>query len=80
MVSLDAADQWVYWIVQDAGLVNAYHPLHLHGHNFYVLAQGHGVFVPGVVWLNTKSPPRRDTVSLYGNRYTVIAFKTDNPG
>lgn len=80
MVSLDAADQWVYWIIQDVGLVNAYHPLHLHGHDFYVLAQGRGAFVPGIVRLDTKNPPRRDTVTLYGNGYTVIAFKTDNPG
>ncbi|KAK8071153.1 hypothetical protein PG997_011356 [Apiospora hydei] len=80
VVTLDAADQWVYWIIQDLGLVNAYHPLHLHGHDFYVLAQGRGAFVPGLVELNTRNPPRRDTVTLYGNGYTVIAFKTDNPG
>ncbi|KAK8102589.1 hypothetical protein PG984_015735 [Apiospora sp. TS-2023a] len=80
VVFLDAADQWVYWVIQDVGLVNAYHPLHLHGHDFYVLAQGCGAFVPGVVGLNTKNPPRRDTVTLYGNGYTVIAFKTDSPG
>ncbi|KAK7973066.1 hypothetical protein PG988_007200, partial [Apiospora saccharicola] len=80
VVSLDAADQWVYWIIQDVGLVNAYHPLHLHGHDFYVLAQGRGAFVQGVIGLNTKNPPRRDTATLYGNGYTVTAFKTDNPG
>ncbi|KAK6839874.1 hypothetical protein PG987_005740 [Apiospora arundinis] len=80
VVFLDTADQWVYWVIQDIGLVNAYHPLHLHGHDFYVLAQGRGAFVPGVVKLNTENPPRRDTVTLHGNGYTVIAFKTDNPG
>ncbi|KAI0470081.1 Cupredoxin [Xylariaceae sp. FL0804] len=76
----DTDDEWVYWIVQDLTLVDAFHPMHLHGHDFYVLAQGEGLFVPGLVTLNTQNPPRRDTVSLYGDGYTVIAFKTDNPG
>jgi FtsP/CotA-like multicopper oxidase with cupredoxin domain len=61
-------------------LVGAYHPLHLHGHDFYVLAQGSGPYIPGLVTLNTKNPPRRDTVTLHGNGYLAIAFKTDNPG
>lgn len=80
VVAIDAVNQWVYWVVIDATIVNAFHPMHLHGHDFYVLAQGRGPFVPGLVKLNTDNPPRRDTASLYGNGYTVIAFKTDNPG
>ncbi|KAI3397144.1 hypothetical protein diail_11206 [Diaporthe ilicicola] len=54
--------------------------MHLHGHDFYVLAQGRGVFIPGITSLNKDNPPRRDTVTLYGTGYTVIAFKLDNPG
>ncbi|KAI4600027.1 laccase, multicopper oxidase, benzenediol:oxygen oxidorectuctase [Pestalotiopsis sp. 9143b] len=80
VVSIDAADKWVYWIIQDLTLVNAYHPMHLHGHDFFVLAQGAGAFLPGITALNTKNPPRRDTATLTGNGYLVIAFKTDNPG
>lgn len=80
VVSIADQGKWVYWIIQDLTLVNAFHPMHLHGHDFYVLAQGRGVFVPGLVTLNTNNPPRRDTATLYGNGYTVIAFKTDNPG
>ncbi|KAI1844502.1 hypothetical protein JX266_009389 [Neoarthrinium moseri] len=80
VVTIDAEDQWVYWVVQDLTLVDAFHPFHLHGHDFYVLAQGEGPFIPGLVKLNRNNPPRRDTVSLYGNGYAVIAFKTDNPG
>jgi FtsP/CotA-like multicopper oxidase with cupredoxin domain len=79
-VTTDGPDEWVYWIIQDATIVNAFHPMHLHGHDFYILAQGRGVFVPGLVSLNTDNPPRRDTATLYGTGYTVIAFKTDNPG
>ncbi|KAL6869800.1 hypothetical protein ACO1O0_001131 [Amphichorda felina] len=80
VVTVDLVDQWVYWVVKDLTIVNAFHPMHLHGHDFYVLAQGRGPFVPGLVKLNLDNPPRRDTASLMGNGYTVIAFKTDNPG
>ncbi|KAI1334356.1 Cupredoxin [Xylariaceae sp. FL0016] len=80
VVTVDDSDQWVYWIVQDLTIVDAFHPMHLHGHDFYILAQGEGLFIPGLVSLNTDNPPRRDTASLYGNGYMVIAFKMDNPG
>jgi FtsP/CotA-like multicopper oxidase with cupredoxin domain len=72
--------KWVYFIIQDLALINAFHPVHLHGHDFYVLAQGPGVFVKGVTSVKLKNPPRRDTAILPGNGYLVIAFYTDNPG
>lgn len=80
VVTLSSAGDWVYWIIQDLGLLDVFHPLHLHGHDFYVLAQGEGPYIPGLVTLNTDNPPRRDTVTMYGNGYVAIAFKTDNPG
>jgi FtsP/CotA-like multicopper oxidase with cupredoxin domain len=80
VVSVNSTGQWVYWIIQDLTLIDVFHPMHLHGHDFYVLAQGEGPYVPGLVTLNTKNPPRRDTATLYGNGYLAIAFKTDNPG
>lgn len=80
VVEVHTRGAWVYWVIEDRTLVNVWRPMHLHGHDFYVLAQGRGPFVPGLVRLSTKNPPRRDTVSLYGTGYTVIAFKTDNPG
>lgn len=72
--------EFVYLVVQDFTQVDAYHPLHLHGHDFYILAQGEGVFVPSLISLNTKNPPRRDTATMYGNGYVVIGVKIDNPG
>ncbi|KAI1812140.1 Cupredoxin [Poronia punctata] len=80
VVKIDYVDRWVYWVIKDLTLVNAFHPMHLHGHDFYILAQGRGPYIPGITRLNTVNPPRRDTVTLGGNGYTVIAFKTDNPG
>ncbi|KAL4771053.1 Cupredoxin [Aspergillus nidulans var. acristatus] len=72
-------DQWTYWVIQDVGLVNAYHPFHLHGHDFFILAQGRGLYTP-LVKLNRDNPPRRDTATMAGNGFLVIAFESDNPG
>lgn len=69
-------DKWVYFIIQTA--IGA-HPIHLHGHDYYVLAQGPGTFDNSVT-LKTKNPPRRDTAVLPANGYLVMAWKTDNPG
>ncbi|KAL4734675.1 Cupredoxin [Aspergillus similis] len=71
--------QWTYWVIQDVGLVNAYHPFHLHGHDFFILAQGRGLYTP-LVKLNRDNPPRRDTATMAGTGFLVIAFESDNPG
>lgn len=60
------------------------HPMHLHGHDFYVLAEGFGDW-NGVI-TNPNNPLRRDTHQLQGSRpdgtpaYAVIQFNLDNPG
>lgn len=59
------------------------HPMHLHGHDFALLAQGnnfHDLEKPGGVKLKFDNPPRRDVVLLPTGGYVVIAFKADNPG
>lgn len=80
VVVVDNRDEWVYWVVQDLSVIGVFHTMHLHGHDFYVLAQGSGPYLPGLVELKTDNPPRRDTVTLLGDGYAVIAFKSDNPG
>lgn len=60
-----------------------HHPMHLHGHNFWVLAEGRGTW-DGVV-TNPTNPQRRDTQILQpGNTeepaYIVLEWKADNPG
>ena len=72
--------KWAYFIIQDLSLLDANHPIHLHGHDFYVLAQGSGNFSGGITPLNLNNPPRRDTAILPGNGYLVIGIYTDNPG
>ncbi|KAF8860413.1 laccase precursor [Acephala macrosclerotiorum] len=77
---ITAVNQWVYFIIQDLSLLNANHPIHLHGHDFYVLAQGSGIFLENLTALNLNNPPRRDTAILPGTGFLVIGFYTDNPG
>ncbi|SPN97749.1 related to Conidial Pigment Biosynthesis protein brown1 [Cephalotrichum gorgonifer] len=58
------------------------HPFHLHGHHFQVLTRpftGAGDWSGSSDELN-KRPPRRDTVSVYGNSHAVLRFEADNPG
>ncbi|KAI1735704.1 Cupredoxin [Xylaria scruposa] len=59
------------------------HPMHLHGHNFWIVAEGVGEW-DGTANLN--NPMRRDThilqpgVKGVGPGYMVIDFVTDSPG
>jgi FtsP/CotA-like multicopper oxidase with cupredoxin domain len=57
------------------------HPMHLHGHKFWVLGQGHAYF-PGYDKLQTElsNPLRRDTAAVEGFGWMLIRFVTDNPG
>lgn len=56
------------------------HPIHLHGHDFWILAQQAGVFDGTSASFDTTNPPRRDVATLPGNGYLAIAFLLDNPG
>lgn len=71
------------------------HPLHLHGHQMFVLGSGHGYF-PGYEALGLKregkglldpknatiiaNPVRRDVVSAEGFGWTFVRVVVDNPG
>jgi len=78
VIELPTADEWVYFIIETTQAVP--HPIHLHGHDFFVIAQGSGTYDSSTVTLTTDNPPRRDTAMLPSSGYLVIAFETDNPG
>ncbi|EXJ66009.1 uncharacterized protein A1O5_10986 [Cladophialophora psammophila CBS 110553] len=66
-------------------LVPLAHPMHLHGHNFWVVAQGTGEWNGTVT--RPHNPQRRDTQMLErgiptetGMSYIVLDFQADNPG
>ena len=83
-------DSWVYLVINGNNTIKSpgrqflpvAHPIHLHGHDFALLAQSNQTY-PGTldkVRLKTVNPPRRDVVLLPEGGYIVIAFKADNPG
>ncbi|KAK7183195.1 hypothetical protein DPSP01_011427 [Paraphaeosphaeria sporulosa] len=78
VITLPTADEWVYMVISTT--MSVPHPIHLHGHDFFILAQGSGTYSSSSVTLNTDNPPRRDTAMLPASGYLVIAFETDNPG
>ena len=77
VIELPEADEWSYVIVQTTLAVP--HPIHLHGHDFYVLAQGTGTYEASDISTLT-NPTRRDVAMLPASGHLVLAFKTDNPG
>ncbi|QDS75973.1 hypothetical protein FKW77_003999 [Venturia effusa] len=76
-IHLPNADQWVYVLITSQLPVP--HPIHMHGHDILVLAQGTGNYSEAVP-LKLDNPPRRDVALLPGSGYLVVAFLTDNPG
>jgi len=78
VIQLPTADETVYFVITTT-FAQA-HPIHLHGHDFWVLAQGTGTYTEGTTALTTTGAPRRDVAMLPGSGYLVIAYVTDNPG
>ena len=76
VVEVADADEWVYLVIETTN--NVPHPIHLHGHDFMVIATGTGTYDSTDVSLT--NPVRRDTATLPGGGYLVLAFETDNPG
>lgn len=62
----------------------AAHPIHLHGHHFWVLGSGIGTFSLSnetiVSSLNFIDPPFRDTFKVPPKGWILIRFRTSSPG
>ncbi|XP_028792708.1 laccase-5 [Neltuma alba] len=70
-------------VLQDTSIVTPEnHPIHLHGYDFYIVAQGFGNFDPkkDTSKFNLVDPPMRNTVGVPVNGWAVIRFVADNPG
>ncbi|KAF2794437.1 multicopper oxidase [Melanomma pulvis-pyrius CBS 109.77] len=76
------AHKWQYWVIQqDNTTAPLEHPIHLHGHDFYVLDhQANAQWSGDISRLITDNPIRRDTATLPVHGYLVLAFESDNPG
>ncbi|KAH8894446.1 hypothetical protein GQ53DRAFT_779958 [Thozetella sp. PMI_491] len=76
------AGEWVVLVIDAASsFIGINHPIHLHGHDFFILAQEAGVPWDGTTsgW-NFDNPNRRDVAALPSLGYFAIAFQLDNPG
>ncbi|KAJ3707709.1 hypothetical protein LUZ61_011414 [Rhynchospora tenuis] len=58
------------------------HPMHIHGHDFYILAQGFGNYdeAEAIKGFNLKNPLKRNTIAVPTGGWAVIRFTTTNPG
>ncbi|KAE8663024.1 Laccase-9 [Hibiscus syriacus] len=58
------------------------HPMHLHGFDFYILAQGFGNYNPATDGkkLNLINPQKRNTIGVPVGGWAVIRFVANNPG
>ncbi|CAK9151404.1 unnamed protein product [Ilex paraguariensis] len=70
-------------VMQNTALIGVEnHPIHLHGFNFYVLAQGFGNFDPvnDPKKFNFDNPQKRNTIAVPIGGWAVIRFRANNPG
>ncbi|KAM6511291.1 hypothetical protein FALCPG4_016292 [Fusarium falciforme] len=62
------------------------HPIHLHGHKFWLLGSGVGDFPYTDITdapkdlINLEGPPYRDTIGLPSQGWAALRYVTDNPG
>ncbi|KAF2120016.1 laccase [Lophiotrema nucula] len=76
-------NKWQYWVIQQTPKTTPPlpHPIHLHGHDFYVLDhQANTTWTGDISRLASDNPVRRDTATLPEGGYLVLAFESDNPG
>lgn len=70
-------------VLQDTGFLNVEnHPIHVHGHNFYIVGTGFGNFdaAKDPTHYNLVDPPERNTVAVPVAGWAAIRINADNPG
>nr|GMD24667.1 laccase-7-like [Ipomoea batatas]GME14424.1 laccase-7-like [Ipomoea batatas] len=70
-------------VLQNTALIGVEnHPIHLHGFNFHVLAQGFGNYNPAYdrSKFNFYNPQERNTIAVPVGGWAVIRFRANNPG
>ncbi|KAH6758674.1 laccase 1 [Perilla frutescens var. frutescens] len=70
-------------VLQDTNFLNPEnHPIHVHGHNFFVVGRGFGNFdaAKDTKGYNLVDPPERNTVAVPVGGWAAIRINTDNPG
>jgi len=71
-------------VLQNARALNGvaeFHPWHSHGHSFWVVGSGDGIYNASAVdTYNLENPVLRDTVTLWPLQWVALRFVADNPG
>ncbi|KAL5727198.1 laccase [Ranunculus cassubicifolius] len=70
-------------VLQNTALLAAEnHPMHFHGFDFYILAQGFGNYDPinDPKKFNLVNPQQRNTIGVPISGWAVIRFRANNPG
>ncbi|KAK7389788.1 hypothetical protein VNO78_25082 [Psophocarpus tetragonolobus] len=68
-------------ILQNTGIVNTEnHPMHFHGHSFYVVGYGTGNYNALTAQFNLVDPPNMNTIGVPSGGWAAIRFVADNPG
>ncbi|KAK2994981.1 hypothetical protein RJ640_015411 [Escallonia rubra] len=70
-------------VLQDTGFLNVEnHPIHVHGHNFFIVAKGFGNFnaAKDPARYNLVDPQERNTVAVPVGGWAAIRLNADNPG
>lgn len=65
---------WAMLVIQDSTGFGLFHPIHLHGHDFWVVAQDVGTFDAATTNMTLTNPPRRDVATLPGNGVSNLPF------
>lgn len=76
-------NETVEMVLQNTRLIaKESHPMHLHGYNFFVLAQGFGNYdeATATPQFNLVNPQERNTVAVPTGGWAVIRFLANNPG
>ncbi|KAG2628671.1 laccase-25-like [Panicum virgatum] len=76
-------NETVEMVLQNTRLIaKESHPMHLHGFNFFVLAQGFGNYdqATATPQFNLVNPQERNTVAVPTGGWAVIRFVANNPG
>ncbi|CAG8524950.1 6917_t:CDS:2 [Ambispora gerdemannii] len=78
LYTFDKPGEVIQVILQN--LHDEHHPFHMHGHNFWILGAGKGLFDKNNATLNLIDPIKRDTEDVPGEGWLVIRFVANNPG
>ena len=73
------------FVLQNARALNnvtEFHPWHAHGHSFWVVGMGDGIYDPDtdIDTYNLNNPVLRDTVTLWPLQWVALRMVANNPG